>query len=586
MKHIALILLLLWLVVGCDTTSHSANGNAVPYDGFLVYPIEKIRPHQKIDQNTQDKTTVLIAGFEREPFIVGICNNGSSPLSIGSLRIGNSNIETTLNTALYKIDYVSVEDPTWIGRTAAKGFWPDPLIPVEEREDRFILPAPIQIPPGENRAFLVDLFRPKFDFAPGELSIRAATEESLYIELFSTAGQELTRLEVNILLLPFSLPDTPSLTTAFGFDWTFVSQYHHKYSSLPVDEESLHLDYLHVLAANRVSIHWPAYQPVLARETSSQGVAVDWLPFEDATGKLLDGKLFDDVTKATSFRFPMFADRAGLLTDDEFISIAAQYVAQKGWDDKAFYYLPDEPLRREYPRVIEVAENAATFSPGIRRLVTEPFSAVLEGSVEIWCPDVISIGDTIPLVPFYYKYGKLNADWQVNRYPSIYVKRKSENEESWFYTCTSAQIGKYPNLFVDYDISYHRVIPWIAYRYGFSGILHWATTASYHLGSRNPWIDQFHYRANGDGNLLYPGTPEMTGVQSHFAVPSLRLIAFREGSEDFEYLTLLSKVLDESQAKELVLKLVKTSVRWERSASAYGELKAHIAELLSGAIMH
>ena len=580
MKYIALILLTLCLESGCDTTGHATDDNAVSYNTFIVYPIEKIRPHEKVEHDTRARMPVLIAGFEREPFIVGIYNDGNTPISVGAVAVNNSASASTLDTTLYRIDYVSVEDPTWIGRPGAKGLWPDPLVPIAGQADRFVLPAPVHVPPGENRTFLIDLFRPGFSLKPGVPPQKVSYEEHFQINLFDAEGKELAFVDVGVLLLPFSLPDTQALATTFGFDWAYVAEGHRELSDLPFDDKSLHLDYLHLLAANRVSVFWPARESVRVSEDSKGEIVVDWSPFEETAGKLLEGTLFEDVPKATTIRFPIVADKGGLLTDDEFYVAAAEYLARKGWDDRAYYYLPDEPLKREYPRVIEIAENIAQRSPNIRRLVTEAYTPALEEYIEIWCPDLISIGDTIPFLPFFDKNGKLNADWQVNRRPSVYSKRQAEGELAWFYTCTSAQIGRYPNFFIDDGISYHRVIPWIAYRYGFTGILHWYTMYSYHWGSRNPWTGQFNFYANGDGNLLYPGTPEMTGRETHIAVPSLRLIAFREGAEDYEYLSLLAEFVDENQSKDVASQLAKSSVRWEKSTAVYGEIKALISELL------
>ena len=40
---------------------------------------------------------------------------------------------------------------------------------------------------------------------------------------------------------------------------------------------------------------------------------------------------------------------------------------------------------------------------------------------------------------------------------------------------------------------------------------------------------------NGDGNLLYPGTPDRIGGQSFIPIASVRLKQLRDGMEDNEY---------------------------------------------------
>jgi len=76
----------------------------------------------------------------------------------------------------------------------------------------------------------------------------------------------------------------------------------------------------------------------------------------------------------------------------------------------------------------------------------------------------------------------------------------------WFYTCLSAFIFDYPNLFIDTVAEKQRVIPWLAFRYTITGLLYWETVYAYrHTG--DPWSRPYLMVTNGEGNLLYPGTP-------------------------------------------------------------------------------
>lgn len=47
------------------------------------------------------------------------------------------------------------------------------------------------------------------------------------------------------------------------------------------------------------------------------------------------------------------------------------------------------------------------------------------------------------------------------------------------------------------------------------------------------------YGGNGDGYMLYPGTPDRIGGKTGVPIESVRLKHVRDGYEDFEYLRLL-----------------------------------------------
>ena len=72
------------------------------------------------------------------------------------------------------------------------------------------------------------------------------------------------------------------------------------------------------------------------------------------------------------------------------------------------------------------------------------------------------------------------------------------------------------------------------------GELYWGVLGQYsrvkeHHDPGLLWRDQWTNGANGDGNLFYPGTPDIIGGTTHIPVASLRLKYIRDGVEDYEY---------------------------------------------------
>ena len=108
----------------------------------------------------------------------------------------------------------------------------------------------------------------------------------------------------------------------------------------------------------------------------------------------------------------------------------------------------------------------------------------------------------------------------------------------WWYTSV-AHKGKLPNRFIDYPLIKIRMIPWLTWRAGMSGYLHYAYNWWYTPSGKSLWEDvtQSGSYPPGDGFVVYP--PQVNRERS--LISSLRWEAFRDGLEDYEYLNLLDQ---------------------------------------------
>jgi hypothetical protein len=98
-----------------------------------------------------------------------------------------------------------------------------------------------------------------------------------------------------------------------------------------------------------------------------------------------------------------------------------------------------------------------------------------------------------------------------------------------------------------------RLLPWFGFRFGagayeFWGV-NWLTLDPYRYGWHNyifesqaPGEESWKRYPNGDGYIIYPGKP--AGYDGLIA--SIRLKQVREGAEDYEYFTLLEKLIKAS----------------------------------------
>lgn len=109
-----------------------------------------------------------------------------------------------------------------------------------------------------------------------------------------------------------------------------------------------------------------------------------------------------------------------------------------------------------------------------------------------------------------------------------YNKLKKAGKEMWMYISGPGGMGS-PNLAIDFDAMDPRITPWVCWKYDLKGFLYWCT---------NWWtVDPFKSAANtkweqnGNGLLFYPG--------QRGPVASLRAELWRDGVEDYEYLTML-----------------------------------------------
>jgi hypothetical protein len=561
------------LIIGGCKTQPPLSENA-RLSSFVVYPLEKVHPDTT---PPADKTAeIRMAGNEYEIILIGIHNPTPIETVISNVQLEIQSADP-IQFGLFQVGYVDItKSSRWFQKS--KGRWPDPLIPltaISEQQDNnsnnqvdFFLEDPVIVPSGENRVFLLEVFLP-----PNTRKSNAAIVARIFTDQYDAE-----ELSIKVAPYSFDLPQMSSLATAFGMGKGRIITKHEELSEHAFDPNELYLLYLESMAKHRISIYYLFLDQIPAIRMDNGGLKFDWSEFERLTGGMLDGTLFPDLPAVTSVRVPHPPPN---LTREERIRFFREFAAharRNGWLDKVFYYLPDEPMRREYPEVREIASLIKEADPGIRTLATEPYTRHLQGYVDIWCPDVPVIGDSVPFLPFAFSPPRrVHLDWQCNPPPHRYQERQEQGETAWFYTCTSAQIRDYPNLFIDSKASYHRVIPWLAYRYGFSGLLYYDVVYSYRTDA-NPWISQYQFMSNGDGNLVYPGLPGLPNIKTHKPIPSLRMKLLREGIEDYEYLVIYDRLFGRSPAREMAAHVARKSLRWEHDIAAILDRRNKIAE--------
>lgn len=383
----------------------------------------------------------------------------SELLSDSGRKISQENIK------LYLEDYIFVDRPVMGGK---RGYHPNAL-PCYR---------PFDLSPKETQPIWINAYIPR-DAQAGEykgmITVQPANASSFFLPL-------------NLRVFDFSLPLTPTLKTAFGLGYSYVAKAH---NLGPQDKEYQKImdKYYFFLLEHRISPYCPPV-PVMSKEA---------------------GKYLNDP-RVTTFRAP-FSE------DPKEMKRIINYLRERDWLKKAYWYVIDEPAWGEYSWVRRVGDYLNSLEPETKFLVTiGPRESLFNAQIDIWCPILGYFDDP-------------QAERRVE-------EERAKGKEVWWYTCCSP---KYPAMtyFIDDTLTGCRVLSWMQYIYGVSGLLYWETT--YWSGVKDPWEEAMTYPgANGDGCLIYPGSK----VGYPGPVSSLRLELIREGLEDYEYLKILEERIE------------------------------------------
>jgi hypothetical protein len=212
-------------------------------------------------------------------------------------------------------------------------------------------------------------------------------------------------------------------------------------------------------------------------------------------------------------------------------AIAAAW-KQQGLPKQVYIYGMDEPHEEELPFLADLYRRLRKAVPGypIMQTIGHPNPRKLVGLVDIWCPLIARLDS-----PFY-------------------AERRNAGDRLWTYVCCGPR-PPHANFFIDQPPTAHRVLFWQAWHHGCTGLLYWCVcywNGLPNAASGKPCFPETpirlkdlgtykSYKVNGDGVLVYPGPDRMP-------VPSVRLEIIRDGIEDYEYLALLRRRLEQARA--------------------------------------
>jgi hypothetical protein len=249
------------------------------------------------------------------------------------------------------------------------------------------------------------------------------------------------------------------------------------------------------------------------------------------------------------------------------------YLASKGWADRSYLYMLDEPNDPEaYERVRALGAVVHEAEPRLRCLVVEqpytqdPAWGTLDEAIDIWCPlfgfvDEGSVDRVIAQGDDVWSYTALVQT--APPYHPNYESAKNDLPPFWQ---------------MDFPVLSYRIAPWLNRRYNVTGLLYWSSV-HWENPKRNPWDDPgFRIRWNGEGALFYSGND--AGIDGPIA--SIRLKNLRDGMEDYELFAILDARGETDKVESIVREAVPTWGMWNQNPVDLFELRRRLAEQILG----
>ena len=498
-------------------------------------------------------------------------------VSASELKAQEASI-TVQNIEFFREHYLHVTEPSTamygLQSTTGPGWYPDPLVPLDAPNGG----SPFDVEDGMNQGVWVDIYVP--EGIPAGIYNGAVT--------VTAAGISSRSLPIELQVWDFSLPAETHIGSFFMYQPEQIANAHAaaKYGDEYLDIEA---EYARMARLHLCNLSTPVYPEYYGTGT---GTVVVWDSWHDTFAERhLDGTIYPDGRGADLYALPIGQDNpdpsshGGLGSqefEDTFITMLCQFrehFVQRGWFDRSFLYIVDEPNDAEaYDLVRYYGELVDRSGTGFSLMVTEspvPDEASwgsLTGSVDIWCAG--------------------GEAW-----PGPMHDRQAAGESAWTYNGGEPFAG---SQIMDTSGLGPRTWAWIARRYGVECWLLW--DACYFEDIYNDctdndvWTDPLTFDqrrsgttwpdwGNGDGTLFYPGTPR--GISG--PVGSLRLKSWRRGAQDFEYMWLLEqrgrKDFVDNLTEEVIpyafADAADSSTSWSKDTSSWEEARISMGNELS-----
>jgi len=241
----------------------------------------------------------------------------------------------------------------------------------------------------------------------------------------------------------------------------------------------------------------------------------------------------------------------------KFLASLYAHLKDRGWDKLYLQHVLDEAHGNEVPyygRFAALIHRQMPGVPTIDAVDAAQMPEVLQTNCDVWIPQLGRFDDQMPLIN----------------------QRLESGHSVWYYTCLYPQ-KKYLNRLMDFPLVKVRLLPWLDFRYGFTGFLHWGGN----YWTPNPMLDTQPVIDNntellppGDAFIVYPDREHRTFRSS------IRFETMRSGIEDYEMLKAL-KARDPAAADQIAAGAISSFTEYIRDVEAFRRLEQALLEALS-----
>jgi hypothetical protein len=543
---------------------------------WTTHALEKIHPNDPAPRDPAHAVKISAGRNEFEPFQVVFRAEDrdieNMDVDVTDLRGSGNGLIAKTNITVYLERYLDLKMPSSI--EGGTGEWPDPLVPridaySHERRNAF----PFKLTRGRNQPVWVDVYVP--------LKTPAGTYRG-NVQVLS-AGKVTLNIPIALDVWDFDLPSTSSLITTFAFSGTPAARHHLGRTVSDKDVAAITSVYEKAALWHRITLDGSSGLPPAVSEKNGS-VTVNWDTYDRHFAPFLDGTVFSNTDPLPGARFtsvalhtpPSVSVPNGQI---QFWKQAAAHFRQKGWFDRLFNYLWDEPAKTQFAPMLERGAMVRRADPAIKNLVTAPLHKDWSDVIDIWTP-VINC--------FERKLDKDYCEMTVSR--GEYGSELAHGKRLWWYQACSTHGcnivgGEYftgwPGLMIDDAGIRNRIMEWMTWKYGIEGELYFNTNEAY-FKKKDPWADVHLFGGNGDGTLFYPGRPDAIGGTTNIPVESIRLKLIREGLEDYEYLVMLAKRKGNKAAEDVINSFIRNLYDFDHDPSKLYAARERIARALDG----
>jgi len=239
-----------------------------------------------------------------------------------------------------------------------------------------------------------------------------------------------------------------------------------------------------------------------------------------------------------------------------FLTALDKHLESKGWKSIYLQHVLDESHGKEIPYYGRIASLVRRYMPGVQTIDAidaRQIPEIVRRDCDIWVPQLGRFDNAVDLLE----------------------QRIKSGHPVWYYTCLYPQ-GRYINRLMDFPLIKTQLLPWLDFRYNFTGFLHWGGNdwTPRPMLDTQPVIDNnTELLPSGDAFIYYPDRRDMTFDSS------IRMETFLAGIEDYELLHQL-QTEHPAEASRLANRAIASFTDYVRDPVAFRKIES---ELLAAA---